>query len=956
MAPLDSWALRLIPAITLLIARTQARIESPSDILTNLGPYLSPDANIYLPDAPQFAAATQRWSPYGTPNFTVVVEVAVEEDVVNTVQYANENDIPFLAVNGGHGTISTLSTLQHGLEIWLHRLDSVTISEDGQSATFGGGIKSGNVTQALWEIGKQTVHGVCDCTGYLGPALGGGHGSLQGNYGLISDQFVSMRLVTADGSLLTVSPDGPTSDLWWAMQGAGHNFGIVTSITSKIYDVPYDGMWAWEYLIFTHDQLEDLFALFDQLSAIQPPGFMIWTVISRNPEVDMENPVIQVNFLREGVPTIEDEYLRPFRELCYQVADKATGLFTDIPKWIETGFDTQSCRFGGPSKVRYPISFPKYNIEAQRAMFDAFAEGTAGSSPYNHSMILVEQYSVQGVQAIPEYSTAFPHRQDNLLLSPVLVYTPSAGLDAGAKEFGDSLRQILLEGTDSDELHAYVNYASGDEGPESWYGLRRVRPYHYTYNTYCKERWRDRELVDIFTSEFRDRPPEYYIKALEDGKVCLNGKPAGPNTIVKNGQVISHTLHRHEPPVTGNEIGIIHEDDDLLVIDKPAGVPVHSTGRYHFNSIIEILRSKYGQQFTPRPCNRLDRLTSGVMFIGKTIQGASMMTEKLKARALQKEYVARVKGKFPDGVIICDQPIMSVSPKLGLNRVRATGKEAKTKFRRLAYYPPTPPVAETRAEDDGARPATPPPSYLNESEGYSIVHCLPLTGRTHQIRVHLQFLGHPISNDPIYSNRRVFGPELGRNEATAEHDDEIIDRLMKMGRTELPETVTYRTHLTTAPLVPPGTDSSVVEAIMSREHEAAVEAYHKRKGEKLSGEICDVCGTELYTDPGVHELGIFLHAVAYSDHDGAWKYRSKMPSWGLPPAGLDGPREAPDWEPVPEDEEIVIGHGTIPDIDGEDSVPALVQGVGLVDISSARQAQEQGASAAAAAAAAANGV
>ncbi|KKK15846.1 pseudouridine synthase [Aspergillus ochraceoroseus] len=462
------------------------------------------------------------------------------------------------------------------------------------------------------------------------------------------------------------------------------------------------------------------------------------------------------------------------------------------------------------------------------------------------------------------------------------------------------------------------------------------------------------ELVDIFTSEFRDRPPEYYIKALEDGKVCLNGKPAGPNTIVKNGQVISHTLHRHEPPVTGNEIGIIHEDDDLLVIDKPAGVPVHSTGRYHFNSIIEILRSKYGQQFTPRPCNRLDRLTSGVMFIGKTIQGASMMTEKLKARALQKEYVARVKGKFPDGVIICDQPIMSVSPKLGLNRVRATGKEAKTKFRRLAYYPPTPPVAETRAEDDGARPATPPPSYLNESEGYSIVHCLPLTGRTHQIRVHLQFLGHPISNDPIYSNRRVFGPELGRNEATAEHDDEIIDRLMKMGRTELPETVTYRTHLTTAPLVPPGTDSSVVEAIMSREHEAAVEAYHKRKGEKLSGEICDVCGTELYTDPGVHELGIFLHAVAYSDHDGAWKYRSKMPSWGLPPAGLDGPREAPDWEPVPEDEEIVIGHGTIPDIDGEDSVPALVQGVGLVDISSARQAQEQGASAAAAAAA--NGV
>lgn len=378
----------------------------------------------------------------------------------------------------------------------------------------------------------------------------------------------------------------------------------------------------------------------------------------------------------------------------------------------------------------------------------------------------------------------------------------------------------------------------------------------------------------------------------------------------------------------------------MLVVDKPAGVPVHSAGRYHHNSVMEILRFERGNQWTPRPCNRLDRLTSGVMFVGKTAKAAENMAIKLKQRTVQKEYVARVKGRFPDGVIVCDQPIMSVSPKVGLNRVRATGKEAKTMFRRLAYYPSH---AAQRGGHSGV--ATPPPALSNEEDGYSVVHCLPLTGRTHQIRVHLQFMGHPITNDPIYSNRRVFGPELGKHEDTPDRDAEIVERLTHMGKTELPDTVSYRTHLTTIPNVPRDTDPAVVEAIMSKEHEAAVADYHKRKGERLSGETCDLCGTELYTDPGVHELGIFLHAMAYSDHAGQWKYQSKMPSWALPPEGYDGLRDSPDWVAPANGEEVVVGHGTVPEgmEDSEhpngrrDDMPALVEGVGLVDISSRAQ-------------------
>ncbi|KAJ5102118.1 Pseudouridine synthase RluC/RluD, partial [Penicillium alfredii] len=497
-----------------------------------------------------------------------------------------------------------------------------------------------------------------------------------------------------------------------------------------------------------------------------------------------------------------------------------------------------------------------------------------------------------------------------------------------------------------------------DPWPAPYYlegGLRRVSPYHYTYNTHCKERWRNRQLEDIFVSEFRDRPAEYYRNALRTGHVSVNGKPAGPTQVLRNGHVVSHTLHRHEPPVTSLPIGVIHEDDGLMVIDKPPGVPVHSAGRYHYNSVVEILRAERGHQFVPRPCNRLDRLTSGIMFIGKDPKAAEKIAQQLKARTVQKEYIARVKGKFPDGVMVCDQPIMSVSPKLGLNRVRATGKEATTKFRRLAYYPApaesTPESTPTENHEqpgDGPRAATPPPALANESEGYSIVHCLPLTGRTHQIRVHLQFLGYPITNDPIYSNRRVFGPGLGQHEASADRDAEIIERLSHMGKTEVADSTEYRTHFTAAPNVPPDTDPLVVEQIMAHEQQAAAEHYRKRKGERLSGECCDVCGTELYSDPGVHELGIFLHAVAYADLDGGWLYRSKMPRWGLPPPGVDGPSEVPDWVSAPEGKEVIVGYGVIPTLndDPEDLPretkdapgvvsPVLLAGVGVLNVSEA---------------------
>lgn len=86
----------------------------------------------------------------------------------------------------------------------------------------------------LWEQGYVTTTGSCGCVGMLDPSLGGGHGRYQGLYGLISDNFVRLNVVLANGTAIAVS-NSSHADLLWAMKGAGHNFGVVTSFEFNIY-------------------------------------------------------------------------------------------------------------------------------------------------------------------------------------------------------------------------------------------------------------------------------------------------------------------------------------------------------------------------------------------------------------------------------------------------------------------------------------------------------------------------------------------------------------------------------------------------------------------------------------------------------------------------------------------------------------------------------------------------
>lgn len=204
------------------------------------------------------------------------------------VRYANEHGKPFLAVAGGHGAITTVGRVRGGVGILLSRLDGVEVAEDGRSARVGGGALNKAVVDGLWAAGKQAVTGVCECTSLMGPALGGGHGFLQGRHGLVADQLLSADVVMADGELRRGVDAASDPDLWWALRGAGHNFGVVTSAELRVFDVERP-RWALEVLVFASDAPVE--PVYEAMNAVAdggrtPVDFHVWGFVMNMPEVD----------------------------------------------------------------------------------------------------------------------------------------------------------------------------------------------------------------------------------------------------------------------------------------------------------------------------------------------------------------------------------------------------------------------------------------------------------------------------------------------------------------------------------------------------------------------------------------------------------------------------------------------------------------------------------------------
>ncbi|XP_003418792.2 pseudouridylate synthase RPUSD2 [Loxodonta africana] len=400
-------------------------------------------------------------------------------------------------------------------------------------------------------------------------------------------------------------------------------------------------------------------------------------------------------------------------------------------------------------------------------------------------------------------------------------------------------------------------------------GLRKVRPYYFDFQTYCKGRWVGRSLLDVFSTEFRAHPLAYYEAAVRAGRLRLNEERVQDLSIVlKDNDFLRNTVHRHEPPVTAEPVRLLAENEDVVVVDKPSSIPVHPCGRFRHNTVIFILGKEHQLQEL-HPLHRLDRLTSGVLMFAKTAAVSERIHEQVRDRQLEKEYVCRVEGEFPAEKVTCKEPILVVSYKVGVCRVDPRGKPCETVFQRLSY------------------------------NGHSsVVRCQPLTGRTHQIRVHLQFLGHPILNDPIY-NSVSWGPSRGRGGHISKTDEELLRDLVAEHQAKQSLDVL---ELCEGDLSSGLTDSTARSSELGKsgleelakaaqKMDRAREAAHQDLGtlalapgdaaeadvvNQETDPLCEECRL-VRQDPLPQDLVMFLHALRYKGPD--FEYSSPMPAW-----------------------------------------------------------------------------
>ncbi|XP_034231414.1 RNA pseudouridylate synthase domain-containing protein 2-like isoform X2 [Thrips palmi] len=286
-------------------------------------------------------------------------------------------------------------------------------------------------------------------------------------------------------------------------------------------------------------------------------------------------------------------------------------------------------------------------------------------------------------------------------------------------------------------------------------GLRKVYPYYFTFTTFTKGRWVGEKILDVFAREFRAHPAEEYERCIKGGTLTVNYEKVDVDYKLKHNDLLANIVHRHETPVLAKRIRLVHVDEDIVALDKPCSLPVHPCGRYRHNTVVFILAKEYNLK-NLRTIHRLDRLTSGLLLFGRSPKKARQMEHQIRNRQVAKEYVCRVEGDFPDEEITCTEPIEVVSYKIGVCKVSARGKECATTFKKLGF---------------------------NQRTNTSVVLCKPHTGRMHQIRVHLQFLGFPVVNDPLY-NHVVFGPNKGKGGLIGKADDELIRDLVNIHNAE----------------------------------------------------------------------------------------------------------------------------------------------------------------------------
>jgi len=238
----------------------------------------------------------------------------------------------------------------------------------------------------------------------------------------------------------------------------------------------------------------------------------------------------------------------------------------------------------------------------------------------------------------------------------------------------------------------------------------------------------DQALAKLMPNESRSR----LARLIESGHVRVDGGPAAGRMKVKSGEAVEVTLvpRASEQPFRAEaiDLAVIHEDRDVLVVDKPAGLVVHpGSGNWEGTMLNALLHHAPKSGELPRAgiVHRLDKDTSGLLVVAKNEQAQLDLVRQLQAHAVKRAYLALVRGHVATPG--------SVEAPIGRHPVQRT---------RMAVVP-------------GGKPAVTHYRVRESLPDHTLLECDLETGRTHQIRVHMASIGHPIEGDPVYAGRKA---------------------------------------------------------------------------------------------------------------------------------------------------------------------------------------------------------
>ncbi len=236
-------------------------------------------------------------------------------------------------------------------------------------------------------------------------------------------------------------------------------------------------------------------------------------------------------------------------------------------------------------------------------------------------------------------------------------------------------------------------------------------------------------LLDYLAGRFRYQSLDSWNKLILEGKVTLNGAQTHASHVLTRGDKIAYRVVLREPRVEKN-IRILHEEEPFLVVEKPGNLPSHADGTFIKNTFIYILTQNLrqsGWKGDVKLVHRLDRETSGLMVVAKEKEAHRNLVEQFEMGTIEKEYLALVRG-------VVEKDSFEVAGAIGRSPT------SQVSIRRQVLPDGTP----------GAQPSKTLFEAVQRYKTRTLVRCLPKTGRTNQIRVHLDFAGFPVLGDRLY--------------------------------------------------------------------------------------------------------------------------------------------------------------------------------------------------------------